>query len=164
MLTTPAEPSDQHHIEVQRLSCARARKDSQDVTRCWDMIFCSVRLAGGCSTGISFEVGSTTLLIPPGERRHLAGEEHVLQSWKHMWACSSPIPAVSYSHCFPSHPSLVPVLQVKSCLGKACPPLWVIVAVETVHPHSPFSHQFSWVRLCSRTCKNVHFCIQGFFF
>lgn len=69
MLTTPAEPSDQHHIEVQRLPCARARRDSQDVTRCWDMIFCSVRLAGGCSTGISFEVGSTTLLIPPGERK-----------------------------------------------------------------------------------------------
>lgn len=35
----------------------------------WDMIFGSIGLTGGCSTGIGFEVGSTTLLSPPGGRK-----------------------------------------------------------------------------------------------
>lgn len=128
------------------------------------MIFVSVGLTGGCSTGLSFEVGRTTLLSPPGDRKAFGRRgAHVLQAGS---TCGSAV--LQYKPClrataFPVPPTY-PSPSGEELPWQSLPSafFWVIVAVETVHPHSFLSCRFPWVRLRSRTCKNVYFYIQGF--
>lgn len=94
------------------------------MTKSWDMIFGSVGLTGGWRTGISFEVGGTTLLSPPGDRKSIWLERSTRspELETHVALQSSSTRHVLQSLLSQS-PPLIPVLQVKGCLGKACPPL-----------------------------------------
>lgn len=80
MLTTSPEPSDQLYL-CPKASLCYSREALPGCEKGWDMIFGSIGLTGGCSTGISFEVGSTTLLSPPGGRKAFGWRgAHVLHS------------------------------------------------------------------------------------
>lgn len=129
---------------------------------------CETSVSGGLTpgcTGISFEVESTALLSPPGDRKVFGCRgAHILWSWKHTWSCSPPVQAMSHSHCFPSHPHLSPSLRWRAALEDPTLhfPLHYCCCVDGTSTFNPLM-QFPLVWLCRKICKNVYFYIQGFF-
>lgn len=84
-------------------------------SKMWDI---SVWRPHPSCTGISFEVESTTLLSPPGDRKVFGWRgTHTLWSRKHIWSCSPPVQAVPSSQCFPSHPHLSQSLRWRAALA-----------------------------------------------
>ena len=153
MLTTSAEPSDQLHLGAKPSLCY-SREALPGCDKNWDTIFGSVGLTGGCSTGISFEVGSTSLPSPPGDRKVFGWSgAHVLQSW----SCSPPAQATSYSHRFPSHPHLSQSFRWRAALAK--PALHFLSSYCHCGDGTPTSTPFTHIPLGQASQQNTQKCI-----